>query len=435
VKRTGATLAAVVASLWGLLYVFTQTLPRPPLSPGLTVLAGVALSMAAILGYPSPLRGPRQPRPSRSAGRIGDRDSEVRTIQLVERTAPYLRRGLTNETATRTAELLRPILDGDAVAITDTTRILAFVGPGADHHRAGDRIVTQATTRALKSGRTTVIRTRRSIGCHVDDCALQSAVVAPLRVANRVVGTLNVYRTDDAPPRRTVIDGMTAILSLHLELAELDRRAQLAADARLDALRAQINPHFLFNTLNTIASKARTEPEEARQLLLRLSDFFRYSIRQDGHFADFAQEYFFVRTYVTLEQARFGERLSVRYDLDPQVLGVQVPVLVIQPLVENAIKHGLACKAEGGTVTLRARVDPLERAVDIQVRDNGVGMNDEAVAALLASTSNGQKPPGGGIGLGNIHDRLTALFADRCRLDVRSKPGAGTVVDLRLPLR
>jgi LytS/YehU family sensor histidine kinase len=137
---------------------------------------------------------------------------------------------------------------------------------------------------------------------------------------------------------------MAGILSLHLELAELAGAQQLAADAELDALRAQINPHFLFNTLNTIASRIRTDPEEARQLLLRLADFFRYAIRQHGQFADFAQEYAFVRTYVTLEQARFGDRLQVEYDVDPQVLGVEVPVLVIQPLVENAVKHGLGAK-------------------------------------------------------------------------------------------
>jgi LytS/YehU family sensor histidine kinase len=429
-RRTGALLASAIALLWGLLWVFTQALPRPPLDPDLTILAGVVLTVAAVIGYPSPLRGPRL----RGGARLADGDSGMRTIELVERTAPYLRRGLTRETATRTAELLRPILDGDAVAITDDSRILAFVGPGADHHRAGDEIVTAVTARVIETGRTAVVRGHRAIGCRVDGCPLRTAVVAPLRVRGQVVGSLKVYRTDPSPPPEKIVEGMAGILSLQLELAELDRRAQLAADARLDALRAQINPHFLFNTLNTIASKARTEPEEARQLLLRLSDFFRYSTRQEGHFADFAQEFFFVRTYLTLEQARFGDRLKVRYDVDPQVLGVQVPVLVIQPLVENAVKHGLGAEVEGGTVTLRARVDPLGRAVEIQVRDDGAGMDDRVVASLL-ETPDDDAAPTGGIGLRNIHDRLIALFGDRCRFDVRSTPGSGTVVDLRLPLR
>lgn len=435
-RRTGLPLAVAITVLWSLVYLFAQVLPRPPLDPGLTIVAGVVLTVAAVTGYPSVLRGPRLPR---AGTLVSAEDTGMRTIEFVERTAPYLRRGLTRETAERTAELLLPILAGDAIAITDEARILAFVGPGADHHRPGDEVVTAVTRRVLQTGDTAVVRHDRGLGCRVAACPLRTAVIVPLRVREQVVGALKVCRTGSSVPPRSVVEGMGAILSLHLELAELDRRAQLAADARLDALRAQINPHFLFNTLNTIASKARTEPEEARQLLLRLSDFFRYSTRQDGHFADFAQEFFFVRTYLTLEQARYGDRLSVRYDVDPQVLGVQVPVLVIQPLVENAVKHGLANEVQGGTVVLRARVDPLGRAVEIQVKDDGVGMDDEVLASLLAPRDgNGHwadPSVAGGIGLRNIHDRLTALFGDRCRLDVRSRPGSGTVVDIRLPLR
>jgi two-component system LytT family sensor kinase len=223
-------------------------------------------------------------------------------------------------------------------------------------------------------------------------------------------------------------------LALHLEMAELDREAQLAADARLDALRAQINPHFLFNTLNTIASKARTDPDAARQLLLRLADFFRYSIRQDGQFAEFAQEYFFVRTYLALEQARFGDRLKVRYDIDPQVLGAQVPVLVIQPLVENAVRHGLTSAGAGGTVTLRARVDPLVRATAITVQDDGTGMDADTLGRVVRGEAHAGSA-GGGIGLANISQRLDNLFADQYRFDVRSRPGGGTTVELRVPLR
>jgi two-component system LytT family sensor kinase len=255
-------------------------------------------------------------------------------------------------------------------------------------------------------------------------------VIAPLSIGRRTVGALKVYRIDGTPPYRETIEGMASILSLHLELAELDRERQLAADAKLDALRAQINPHFLYNTLNTIASKARTDPEQARQLLLRLSEFFRYSTRQEGQFADFGQEYFFVRTYVSLEQARYGDRLRVHYAVDPQVLAVQVPVLVIQPLVENAIKHGLAAKVGGGTVTLRARVDPLARITRVLVRDDGVGMDERTLQQVLAG-----RHEEGGVGLRNISERLSTLFGERYALAVRSGPEEGTTVDLRMPLR
>jgi LytS/YehU family sensor histidine kinase len=434
VSRSAWLLAAVVAGVWAVLYVGTQIALDPPLRTEVLVGAGVATTTALILGFPSTLRGPREPLAPPRRGRLlrvprTGPDERSTSVAVFGRDLP-LRSGLTSDAAERTVRLLRPVLAGDAVAITDTESVLAFVGPGSGHHRSGHRVATAATRAVLSSGRTKVLRTRADLGCPEPDCPLLTAVVAPLRVGDRVVGTLKVFRVDQTPPARQPVQDLASILSLHLELAEADRERQLAADARLNALRAQINPHFLFNTLNTIASKARTDPEDARRLLLRLGDFFRYSIRQDGQFADFAQEYFFVRTYVALEQARYGDSLDVRYDVDPQVLSAQVPVLTIQPLVENAVKHGLAEKVGGGTVHLKARVDPLSRTTLIQVRDDGVGMDDELLDKVLSGAA-----PSGGIGLRNINQRLENLFGERYSMHVRSGDDKGTTVDLRLPLR
>jgi two-component system LytT family sensor kinase len=431
VRSGSPLLAGVLTVAWGLIYLVTQVLVDPPLGVGTTLLAGVAVTAVLILGYPSALRGPRAARtPQRQPGSTGGGISSSRTIAAAGRSMP-LRSGLTPDAARRTAQLLRPLLGGDAVAITDREQVLAFVGPGAEHHRVGGQLQTEMTARAIARARTVVVRRRSGIGCPDPGCPLQTAVVAPLVVGRRVAGTLKVYRVHDDPPSRDLVEGMAGILSLHLELADLDRERNLAADARLDALRAQINPHFLFNILNTIASKARTDPEEARQLLLRLSDFFRYAVRQDGHFAEFAQEYFFVRTYLSLEQARYGDRLRVRYDIDPQVLTAHVPVLTIQPLVENAIKHGLANKVEGGTINLKARVDPLTRTTSIRVADDGVGIP----ADVLAQITTGDSDASGGVGLRNISQRLDSLFGERYALNVQSTVGSGTVVDLRIPLR
>jgi LytS/YehU family sensor histidine kinase len=367
-------------------------------------------------------------------------------IAAMGRPLPYLRQGLTAEAAARTARALRPLVgDGRcAVAITDLDQVLGWVGPGAHRHGAGRTLpdpVRRATTgtrpQTLGSGdpRAPGAADGCSLGGCASGCPLGDGVAVPLVVRERPVGSLVVLalRGEDAP-EVSQVTGVAGLLALHLEMAELDREAQLAADARLDALRAQINPHFLFNTLNTIASKSRTDPDVARQLLLRLADFFRYSIRQDGQFAEFAQEYFFVRTYLALEQARFGDRLRVRYDIDPQVLGAQVPVLVIQPLVENAVRHGLTSAGDGGTVTLRARVDPLIRATAITVHDDGTGMDADTLGRVVRGEAHAGGT-GGGIGLANISQRLDNLFADRYRLDVRSRPGGGTTVDLRVPLR
>ncbi|EHR50803.1 putative regulator of cell autolysis [Saccharomonospora marina XMU15] len=415
-------LAIAVVGTWGFVYLFTQVLPDPPLGVEATIAIGLGLTLMVTIGYPSALRGPRR-SPRRVAGR------QSHTIAAMGRSMP-LRSGLTTEAAGRAVRFLHPVLGGDAVAITDRERVLAFLGPGSDHHTVGDRPRTEVSSRVLARGRTIVVRARDRLGCPEPDCPLRTAVIAPLAIGKRIVGTLKVYRLDDIPPPKDVVKGLAGIMSLHLELAELDHERKLAVDAKLDALRAQINPHFLFNTLNTIASKARTDPEEARRLLLRLSDFFRYAVRQEGHLVEFGQEYFFVRTYLSLEQARYGERLRVRYDVDPQVLTAHVPVLTIQPLVENAVKHGLASKVDGGTVTLKARVDPLTRTTSIRVCDDGVGMSPE----LLERLTTGEGDAEGGVGLRNISQRLEALFGERYRLDIQSDYGDGTIVDLRIPL-
>ncbi|MGJ9372503.1 histidine kinase [Nesterenkonia sp. CF4.4] len=440
--RGSAMLAAGVTLIWVLVYLGTQVFADPALPMLPTLGLGLGLTVGAVLGYPSALRGATGRRRQRP---VTPREVEVsrgvRNLAAAGRSMP-LRAGLTPEAARRTCELLRPMLSGDAVSITDREQILAYVGPGADHHREGAQMQTSAAPRTIAKGKTQVVRDSAGVGCRKPDCALTSAVIVPLRVGARVIGTLGVYQAEAEIPPRQLVEDMAAMLSLHLELAELDREKQLATDARLNALRAQINPHFLFNILNTIASKARTRPDEARELLLRLSEFFRYAVRQEGHYAEFAQEYYFVRTYVSLEQARFGDRLKVRYDIDPQVLTSRVPVLMIQPLVENAVKHGIAGKPAGGTVHLRARVDPLARTTTIRVSDDGVGMAPEMLAQMADAASRvdsgeslTEDPNHAGVGLQNITERLNSLFGDRYDLSISTPRTGGTVVELQIPLR
>ena len=444
--RGSVILATAVLVIWTLVYVITQLLVTPALPELPTIGVGVLLTVAVVLGYPSALRGPR------GAVRIGGRGRRAGSARaepgdqssvrdLAGRSVP-LRKGLTPDAARRTCQLLRPMLSGDAISITDTENILAYVGPGSDHHRDGEPMYTSAAPRAIARGKTQVVLDPAGVGCREPKCELISAVIVPLFIGSRIVGSLGVYQAQGKVPPKQLVEDMASMLSLHLELADLDREKQLATHARLDALRAQINPHFLFNILNTIASKARTRPEEARELLLRLSEFFRYAVRQEGHFAEFAQEYFFVRTYLSLEQARFGDRLQVRYDIDPQVLTSRVPVLTIQPLVENAVKHGIGSKPAGGTVRLRARVDPLSRTTTIRVSDDGVGMDPQALIQLTSRAGAAQVENAAsagsehaGVGLRNISERLDSLFGDRYDLSISTPRAGGTVVELTVPLR
>lgn len=429
-------LVVVSVVVWTLVVGATQFLVSPPLGTVTTVLIGVGLTTVMTLGYPSVLRGPGD---APLATRTPVRPRHARRGHMAT-TAEALRAGLTADAAQKTVKLLRPILDADAVALTNDVEVLAYTGRGADRHGPGTPLQTLATKRALTEDATVVVDDPAALMGQDGTTPFGSAVIAPLRVQSAVVGALKAYRVRRDPPMPALVEALAGVLSLQLELAEVDRERQLAASAKLDALRAQINPHFLFNILNTIASKARTDPETARGLLLRLSDFFRYSIQQQGQFAEFGQEYFFVRTYLTLEQARYGDRLDVHYDIDPQVLSAQVPVLVIQPLVENAVKHGLAPNLDGGTVTLKAKADPLSRTTTVQVSDDGVGMTPDVVDRLFddprSAGSTGEAGAAhSGIALANISVRLSRLFGDRHTLRVESTPGEGTTVLVRMPLR
>jgi LytS/YehU family sensor histidine kinase len=367
-----------------------------------------------------------------SRSRAGDAGRQQRMIELVEQTLPHLRLGLTPDTAGQTAQLLHDVMRLESVAITDRERVLAFVGRGSDHHRAGDAIESTITHRALEDNDLMLSPTMEGeCNASSNGCPLKSAVVAPLACRGYVVGSLNVYQGTEGVPSPGLVEltrGLAGMLSLQLEVALTGREAQMAETAKLDALRAQINPHFLFNTLNTIAMKARTDPEETRKLLVRLSDFLRYAIRHTGHFAPFSDEYFFVRTYLYLEKARFGDRLKIRYDVDPQCMSLPVPVLTIQPLIENAVKHGVGSKPEGGLVELRARLEPIGGVVRIRVSDNGVGMEPERLDSVFDL---GGEDVGA---LSNINERLVGLYRGRASLDISSSPGQGTTVSLSLPV-
>lgn len=406
------------------------------------VFAGLGVAAAAGLGFRSPwtfalvagcanvalLLGWRLG----STTRTGDAGRQRRMVSIVERTLPHMRLGLNEETALRTAQLLHGVVRPAAVGITDREKLLAFVGPGADHHHPGAPIRSRVARRAIELNTVLVANRRSDFDCSVDngDCPLDSAVIAPLVCGTHAVGTLDVYQLT-GPPDGSLIDltrGLAGILSLQLELAQAHRASQIAETAKLDALRAQINPHFLFNMLNTISMKARTDPEEARRLLVKLSDFLRYAMKRTGHLTLLGEEYFFVRTYLFLEQARFGDRLRIRYDVDPQCLSIPVPVLTIQPLVENAVKHGIALKPSGGKVELRARFEPIGGVLRIRVSDDGVGIEPERLAQFMTVGSNG------GSALANIYERLVRLYGGRASFDISSSPGKGTTVSLGLPV-
>jgi len=354
------------------------------------------------------------------------------TLRIASETLPLLRRGLNEDTAGKTVEIIKALADVAAVAITDREKVLAYVGAGSDHHKPGGPIMTDATRAVINTGDLMVVKNRYNLICPVANCPLESAVIAPLKCKEEVLGTVKLYhlkQSEISPADVKLAEGVAQMLGLQMELAELDRQARLVTKAELDALHAQINPHFLFNTLNTIIMFVRTNPETARRLLIRLATFFRHALKRHGHFNSIKEEIEYLNTYLILEKARFRNKLKIIRDIDQNLFDYQVPVLSIQPLVENAIKHGVLPKQGQGTVWIRAYLEEEEEII-FEIKDNGVGIPPEKMPLILKSGYGS----GNGVGLSNVHDRLKGLFGEEYGLQIESTPGEGTSIFIRIPL-
>ncbi|MEU8972500.1 histidine kinase [Streptomyces monashensis] len=330
--------------------------------------------------------------------------------------AAPLRGGLGPDPARRAARRLRPLLAVPALALTDTAAVLAWDG-AADHHR--DQLEAQLTD--LSRSRTL------PLACDDDGCPVRWAALAPLTADGLPVGALVVCAATETGAHARAAEAAAARLSLELDLAGLDRARADAHEAEMRALRAQISPHFIYNSLASIASFVRTDPERARELLQEFADFTRYSFRRDGDFTTLAEELRAIEQYLELARARFGRRLEVTLRIAPEVLPVTLPFLCLQPLVENALKHGLEESVKRSVVTLTAEDEGTEARVVIE--DNGVGMDPERLRAILRGT------PGAatGIGLSNVDRRLRQVYGDDHGLVIETGVGAGTRITLRLP--
>jgi two-component system LytT family sensor kinase len=378
------------------------------------VVAGAVLVLLALA------LGVRALRRRTDLGTSADR-ATFATLHTASLAAPHLRQGLTPSGAARAARHLRALLGTPAVALTAGGQTLAWDGAGAAH-------VAHAPEHArevLARGRPVVLRPRE-VACDDVTCPIQHGVVVPLVADDKVVGTLAAYGPTASAGLVRATEEVAAWVSANIELADLDRQRTRAIEAELRALRAQISPHFVYNSLAAIASFVRTDPERARELLLEFADFTRYAFRRGGEFTTLADELTNIERYLVLERARFGERLQVRLVIAPEVLAVAIPFLSVQPLVENAVRHGLESKEGTGRVTLTAQ--DLGSQALIAVEDDGVGSDPEVVRRVLAGDAEGDS-----VGLGNVDSRLRQVFGDDSGLVVETAPGAGTRVSFRVP--
>ncbi|MFI1869556.1 sensor histidine kinase [Streptomyces jumonjinensis] len=379
--------------------------------------AGVILLVAGIaVGRLMERRGSR---PDLDLGTPVER-ATFHTLHTASLAAPPLRAGLTEDTARKAARRLRSLLGTEALCLTDRESVLAWDGPGIDHH---EHRVMVRVAEMLDSGRSQSVQTR----CEEFECPLRWAVIAPLTGEEGVLGALVAYGSRESAVLVRAATEVARWVSVQLELAELDRSRTRLIEAEIRALRAQISPHFIFNSLAAIASFVRTDPERARELLLEFADFTRYSFRRHGEFTTLADELRSIEQYLALAGARFGDRLKVTLRIAPEVLPVTLPFLCLQPLVENAVKHGLEDSRGACRITIAAQDAGAEAMVTID--DDGVGMDPAVLRRILA----GERTGSAGIGLSNVDERLRQVYGDDYGLVIETGVGAGMKITVRVP--
>ena len=372
------------------------------------LVVGVLLTLGLVLAW-------RLARGSRELGSDSDR-ATFRTLHLASRAATHLRGGLDGDDVGRAARSLRQLLGADALAVVTAEGAVALDGSTTlepDARRVAERVLATGR-RHVESGAT---------GREGGDVA--DAVGAPVVAGGRVAGVVVAFAGTVRPPLVRATGEVAQWCSAQLELGELEASRTALAQAELRALRAQISPHFVYNALGAIASFISTDPERARDLVLDFADFTRYSFRGRGDFTTLADELRSIHSYVELERARFGERLAVTLQIAPESLTTVIPFLSVQPLVENAVRHGLEPRERGGTIVITARDEGTQ--TEITVEDDGVGMDPAVVRELL--TSRGSEH----VGLRNVDRRVRQLYGDDHALDIETAPGSGTLVRLRVP--
>ncbi|GAA3694298.1 histidine kinase [Arthrobacter ginkgonis] len=378
-----------------------------PMAVQATLIATIAVVGIAVVAF----LAARWARSSRDLGTAAGR-ATFEALHTASLAAPHLRRGLAPEGAAKAARHLRGLLGCETLVVTDTAQVLATDGVPLSPAPSGPMELAAAALAA----RHTVVR-RLQPG---------HAVFAPIVVQGRAAGTVGAYTTGaDAAQVRAVTE-VAAWVAAQVGLAELDESRTQLAEAEVRALRAQISPHFIYNSLNAIASFINTDPQRARNLVVEFADFTRYTFRRHGDFTTLAEELQAIDRYLLLEKARFGDRIRVRLQIAPEVLGTQIPFLSLQPLVENAVRHGLESKAGGGLVTIAAH--DSGNYAEITVEDDGVGMDPETLRSVLAGTTEGLH-----VGLRNVDVRLRQVYGEGHGLVVDTAPGAGTLITLRVP--
>ncbi|MGF9710997.1 sensor histidine kinase [Paenibacillus sp. JMULE4] len=352
-----------------------------------------------------------------------------KALFIADKTLPYFRQGLHASSCREAAKIIHRQSGADAIGITNRLEIIAYVGGGEEELYVSQRMHQSLIRNALVSGQRVVFKRRNKQEEQTFPFAM--VIVLPLVVSGEPIAALLLYYRKAhsmSAAEEELAEGLSKLFSTQLELGEVERQKKLLADAEIKALQAQVNPHFLFNSINTLVSICRTDAMLARKLLLDLGTFFRSNLQGARQlFIPLSKELEHVQAYLALEQARFPGRYRLNIQVEPGLEETLIPPFTLQPLVENSISHGFAGRRKGGMVNIQVYND--QGHVVIEVKDNGKGMDKERLNLLGKKAVDSHK--GTGTALHNIHERLHGLYGANVSMKISSEKDKGTQIELR----
>jgi two-component system LytT family sensor kinase len=347
----------------------------------------------------------------------------ARALRIAERAEGVLRNGLSAESAEKVASILHEEIGVGTVVVTDRRTTLAFAGICVAHHVAGRRITSRQTLDAIAGAK--VVFTdggEVSYRCEVcRDCPIGTALVVPLVVGDEVIGTIGLYEPKSrlfSTINRALGEGIARLLSAQILAGRYEEQKQLLLQSELKLLQAQINPHFLFNALNTLAAVVVADPERARRLVQNLSTFFRKNLKRPSDEVTLEDELEHVEAYLEIQKARFAGNLDVAIEIGEEFTGVRLPAFSLQPIVANAIKHGTSQQVGKGEIRVGTRRDGTDLLIFV---DDNAGLWDEAEAK-------------NGLGLTIVSKRLKNRFGPTSGVEATCERDVSTRVALRIPL-
>lgn len=324
------------------------------------------------------------------------------SLEIANKTLPYFRNG---ESLNEVCKIISDSLGAKAVVITNEKYITASYSTSEDFKIAHTDIKSEVTKKVLRTGKICIIGQCDDVKYF--QCVtgkIKSCIISPLFQGDKVSGTLKIYfdtKENVTASNQYLVEGLSLLISTQLELSSVENLKTMAKEAELKALQTQINPHFLFNALHTTSFFVRKDPNKAREIIIDLSTYLRYNLENACKLVPLEMELEQVKAYFNIEKARFGDKISLNIDVDENVKNINIPSLIIQPLVENSIKHGLLKKREGGFVNIIAKKE--NKGCLITIEDNGIGIDQKIIDNLDDRIDKN-------IGLKNVHNRIKLIY-------------------------